>query len=60
MGLRVEECGKSECSTVMVKIRLALLVATLAYVKTSRLPQGHNYDEDYRTFTNKKANDNEN
>ena len=60
MGLWVKERGKSECLTVMVKIGLELLVATLAHVKTGRLPHGHNYDIDYRTFKNKKANDNKN
>ena len=60
MGLRVKERGKSECLLVMSRIGLALIIATLVHVKTGRLPHGHNYDTDYRTFINKDANDNEN
>ena len=58
MGLRVKERGESECLLVMNKIELALLVATLAHAKAGRLPHGHNYDRDYGTFKEKKANDN--
>ena len=58
MGLRVKERGKSECLFVMSKIELALLVATSAHAKAGRLPHGHNYDRDYGTFKEKKANDN--
>ena len=59
MGLRVKESGKSESLAVMVKIGLALAIVTLVHAKAGRLPQGHNYEKDYRTFKEKKANDNE-
>ena len=59
MGLRVKECGKSESLAVMVKIGLALAIVTLVHAKAGRLPQGHNYEKDCRTFKEEKANDNE-
>ena len=58
MGLLARERGKSESLLVMSRIEFALLVATLTHVKTGRLPYGHNYERDYGTFKEKKANDN--
>ena len=54
MGLRVKECGKSESLAVMVKIGLALAIVTLVHAKAGRLPQGHNYEKDYRTLKKRK------
>lgn len=58
MELRVKERGESERLLVMSRIELALLVAISAHAKAGRLPHGHNYDKDYGTFKEKKANDN--
>ena len=59
MELRVKECGKSEGMTIMVMIGFALAIITLVHAKAGRLPRGHHYERDYRTFKEEKTNDNE-
>ena len=45
MGLRVKDRRKSESLLVTSKIGLALVIATLAHVKTSRILRGAYYEK---------------
>ena len=47
MGLRVKDRRKSESLLVTSKIGLALVIATLAHVKTGRILRGAYYEKEW-------------
>ena len=53
MGLRVKDWRKSECRSVMGRIR----VETSPGAKASRLLRGLDYEMECRTFLSRKANE---
>ena len=49
--MRAEECGKSECHSVMERIE----VETSPHTKVGRLPQGDFLQETFRTYLKEKS-----